>query len=436
MGITLGGSPEDFIWATGIEDTFVPQTRTGHRSLDEYELMGHYDHWREDLALGGELGVRAVRWGIPWYRVEPTPNQFDWRWVDEVLAYIIDDLKITPIVDLMHYGCPFWLRREFATDEYPEAVAHYAQAFAERYKGVCRWYTPLNEPIVNALMCGKRGLWPPYLKGDEGYLKIMVQLAKGIVRTVEALKTVDPGSTMVHVEATGLTRTFRAELDALAREDQRRGYLCYDLVTGRIVPDHPLFPWLVRHGISLDDLRELEGRRIDLDVLGLNFYPQWSTSQIDVDQKGRVTYRVAEQDGAGFSQLIEDYQRRYDAPVMITETSAFGDDETRARWLAASVGAVRALRERGIPVLGYTWFPLFTMIDWKYRTGKRPVERYRIDLGLYKLRECEPDAGPDRVVGRWLRTPLVEQFRALTNDPLRAVGALAGGTSDERRAAS
>ena len=27
--------PEDFLWATGIEDTFVPQTRPGHRALDE-----------------------------------------------------------------------------------------------------------------------------------------------------------------------------------------------------------------------------------------------------------------------------------------------------------------------------------------------------------------------------------------------------------------
>jgi hypothetical protein len=43
--------PEDFLWATGIEDTFIPQTRPGHRALDEYQLMGHYEHWRQDLAL-------------------------------------------------------------------------------------------------------------------------------------------------------------------------------------------------------------------------------------------------------------------------------------------------------------------------------------------------------------------------------------------------
>ncbi len=38
--------PENFIWASGIEHTFVPQVKPGQRALDEYQLMGHYEHWR------------------------------------------------------------------------------------------------------------------------------------------------------------------------------------------------------------------------------------------------------------------------------------------------------------------------------------------------------------------------------------------------------
>ena len=83
--------------------------------------------------------------------------------------------------------------------------------------------------------------------------------------------------------------------------------------------------------------------------------------------------------------------------------------------LEASVAGIRALRERGIPILGYTWFPLFTMIDWKYRFGRGPVEEYRLDLGLYTLRN---GAAP----GRWAATPLVEQFRSYVSDPESAIG--------------
>ena len=415
----LGTRPEDFIWASGVEDTFVPQSKAGHRPLDEYQLMGHYEHWREDLALARHLGVRSLRWGVPWYRVEPQPGEFDWRWTDEVLPYMVEELGITPMLDLMHYGCPFWLRREFVNKDYVRAVASYAAAFARRYKGLVKWYTPLNEPLVNALMCGKRGLWPPYLRGDQGYIRVMLQLVRGITATVEAIKEIDPQSIMVHVEATGLSRAIRQDLEVLAVEEQRRGYLAYDLLTGKVTPDHPLYSWLLRSGAPPDALAEIARRPLTLDVLGLNFYPQWSTQHLYVDAKGRLAYRAHEEDGAGFAALINDYYERYRAPVIITETSAFGSEELRARWLQTSVEAVKYLRSQRVPVVGYTWFPMFTMIDWRYRHGQSPLEQYRLELGLFRL-----DDDPAPGAGRWCSTDLVEQFRAYADNPADAIGAL------------
>ncbi len=415
--LVLSYHPRDFIWASGIEDTFVPQTRLGHRALDEYELMGHYDHWREDLGLLAEVGVQAARWGAPWYRVEPEPGVFDWRWTDEVIPYLVKDLGVALIIDLMHYGCPFWLSREFANPDYPRAVARYAEAFARRYSGLIKWWTPLNEPLVNALMCGRRGVWPPYLRGDAGYVRIMLQIVKGVLNTVEAIKSIDPDAVMVQVEATGLNRAIRQELEALALEDQRRGYLFYDLITGMVTHEHPLTGWLLRHGATPDDLAEFVRRRIPIDVMGMNFYPQWSTQQIYLDRKGRVAYRAVEQDGDGFAALIEDYYHRYQAPIIITETSARGSDDVRSRWMSASVGMVRSLRAAGVPVVGYTWFPLFTMVDWRYRLGRRPLEQYYIDLGLYKMN----DAGDAR---RWKATPLVDQLRTYIKRTEEAVGDL------------
>jgi beta-glucosidase/6-phospho-beta-glucosidase/beta-galactosidase len=413
--LKIGTQPESFIWASGIEDTFVPQTRVGHRALDEYELMGHYQHWREDLALLRDSHLQAARWGVPWYRVEPTQGEFDWRWTDEVLPYLVEELGITPIIDLMHYGCPFWLRREFVNETYARAVANYAAAFASRYKHLVRFYTPLNEPVVNALMCGKRGIWPPYLKGDVGYVRVMLQIVKGVINTVKAIKAIDPQSIMVQVEATGLSRAIRHDLEILAIEDQRRGYLFFDLITGQVRHDHPLYGWLLRSGASPHDLEQFIEQAISIEVLGMNFYPQWSTQQIYIDNRGRLSYRAIEHDGVGFFSLIEDYYNRYKAPVMITETSAFGSDEVRSRWLAQSVATVKELREKGVPVIGYTWFPLFTMVDWRYRLGRRPVERYYIDLGLYKMNE----AGSEQ---RWRPTGLVEQVQSYIHDPEAAIG--------------
>jgi len=408
---------EDFLWAGGIENTFVPQVRPGHRSLDEYELMGHYEHWREDLHLAKDLGLKALRWGVPWYKVEPEPNKFDWSWTDQVIPYLVNEAKVLPIIDLMHYGCPFWLKREFANKNYPKFVARYAAAFAERYKSLISWYTPLNEPIINSLMCGMRAAWAPYLKGEKGYLKIMIQLAKGIVRTVQAIKEIQPEAVMVHVEATGLTRAIREDLASLATEEKFRGYLCYDLISGRLTHDHLLYSWLVRNGVSPDDLKELQNNKLNLDVIGMNFYPQWSTKLLYLDNRGRIAFRETEHEGDGFAELITDYYDRYEVPIMITETSAVGNDEIRQKWLKSSVSMIKNLRETGVPVIGYTWFPLFTMIDWRYRFSDEPLENFYLELGMYKLnREANGK--------RWLETPIVAQMKDYIQNSHSYVGDL------------
>ncbi len=412
---------QNFLWAAGIEDSFVPQSKPGHRPLDEYELMGHYTHWREDLGLAKDLGLNALRWGVPWYKVEPERGKFDWNWVDEVLHYMVEDLKILPIVDLMHYGCPFWLKKEFANKNYPNYVADYAAAFAERYKHIIDWYTPLNEPIINSLMCGMRGLWPPYLRGDRGYIKIMMQLARGIVKTVDAIKAIDPASIMVHVEAAGLTRTVQEDLATLANEEEHRGYLCYDLITGRLKHDHLLFSWLVRNGTDPKAIIELHESKIALDVIGLNFYPQWSTKQLYIDKRGKLSFRETEPEGEGFGELIRKYHERYRVPIMITETSAVGNDEVRERWLEASVSTIKNLRAEGVPVIGYTWFPLFTMIDWRYRFSDEPIENFYLELGLYILNR-------ERKGPRWLESQLVAKFRDYIDSSDSRVGKIESQT--------
>jgi beta-glucosidase len=421
--MNLTPEPEDFIWASGIEDTFVVQSRKGHRSLDEYDLIGHYDHWREDLALAGKVGVRTLRWGVPWYRVEPAPGEFDWSWTDQVVPYLVGELGITPIVDLMHYGCPFWLHREFANTGYPQAVAEYAGAFARRYRDRVHCYTPVNEPVVTALMCGQRSLWPPYLRGDAGYVRVMLQVMKGARETVRCLQAIDPGITMVHVEAASVYRADRVELEALAHEDQLRGYLSFDLLEGRVTPDHPLFAWLVRNGAGLRELDEFVRHPTPLDVIGLNFYPQWSTRQLYVNRAGRLSNRSREHDGAGFEALIAQFSARYDTPIMVTETSAVGTTSVRSQWLDASVAAIKRLRGRGVPVHGYTWFPMCSMYDWRYRYGIEPKERYQIELGLFTLGE---PGGRDR----WIPTPLVEQLRRYIDDPAAAVGRASSDSQD------
>src|SRR5688572_19276447 len=183
--------PQTFVWATGIEDTFItaPWPKTG-RTLDEYELTGHYQHWRTDLDLMKELGVTHARYGIPWHIINPSPNRWDWDFADKTLDHLLN-LGIEPIVDLVHYGLPLWMNQAWLEPDFPLYMAEYTRRAAERFKGRVHAYTPLNEPRITAWYCGKLGWWPPFARGWRGFLSVMLGVCRGIVETTRALRAVD-----------------------------------------------------------------------------------------------------------------------------------------------------------------------------------------------------------------------------------------------------
>src|SRR5687768_10044809 len=299
-----------FLWATGIEDTFIPHARAGLRALDEYELTQHYKLWKQDFDLVAETGVKAVRWGIPWYRVQPAPDQWDWEWTDTALDYLVNVKGITPILDLMHYGTPLWLNNSFINSRYPQRVAEYAAAVVARYKSLIHYYTPLNEPMVNADMCGHRSEWPPYLSGDDGYVKLTLALAKGIVLTTQAIKTEQPDAITVQVEALWHTFTQDDSLKARVAHDNARQYLCFDLTTGRISDEYALVDYLRRHGATDADLDWFRRNAATFDLFGANFYP-WSYSELKEQPDGSTQYITGRTSGDKIAVVIRDVYERY-----------------------------------------------------------------------------------------------------------------------------
>ena len=371
-----------FLWATGIEDTFIPHTRPGLRALDEYELTQHYKLWKNDFDLIAETGVKYVRWGIPWYRLQPAPDKWDWEWTDRALDYLVNVKGITPIIDLIHYGTPLWLDNSFINAKYPYCVAEYARAVAARYKSLVRYFTPLNEPMVNAEFCGSKAEWPPYLSGDDGYVKLTLALAKGIVLTTQAIKAEQPNSVTVQVEALWHTFTNDDSLRDHVDHNNARQYLCFDLTTGGVTDDHPLANFLCSHGMTDTDLEWFRKHAVRFDIFGVNFYP-WSYGELTKASNGSIRYVPGDPSGDGIEGVIRPTYERYRMPIMVTETSAKRDVNGRARWMDETIDAVRALRAEGIPIVGHTWFPLFSMVDWAYRTGRRPLTDYLMHLGLY-----------------------------------------------------
>jgi beta-glucosidase/6-phospho-beta-glucosidase/beta-galactosidase len=393
-----------FIWAGGIEDTFIPQGRPGLRPLEEYELTQHYQQWRGDLERAASLGISALRWGVPWYRVESAPGVFDWTWIDEVIGYMVRELHIEPIVDLMHYGTPLWLEGSFSAPDYPGRVAAYAGAFAARYRDLVRYYTPLNEPTVNADRCGRRGEWPPYLTGEAGYVRVLLPIARGIQLSAQAIRAADPDAILVAVEAMGWCRPASQAAQAAAAHRDQSELLAWDLVRGAVDAAHPLYRELLANGVGETELAALRAGATEHDVFGVNFYP-WSACQIALDASGAPTERPVARDGRLLADVLRRCYAHTGRPLFVTETSANEDIDGRAAWMDETIAAVREARAEGVPVIGYTWFPLITMVDWEYRASDRPVADHLLHLGLW-------DSHFDQQ-GVLIRaaTPLVEKYR-------------------------
>ena len=365
-------------YGVGIEDTFIPQERVGHRKLDEYELTQHYARWREDLELVAESGAEFLRWGVPWYLVEPRPGEFDWSWTDQV-ADVMRELDIRCIVDLMHYGTPTWLENAFVNASYPERVAVYGRAVAERYRDVWTDFTPLNEPHVNAEWCGQNGAWPPYLVGQDGFVKVIMQIARGMVRTQQEIATVHPAASFVHVDAGFL---FEGETTPLPRTllDERR-FLALDLITGRIDAGSPLRGYLAEHGVTDADLAWFRENAVTPDVVGVNYYPRFSSGSV-VDG----VFTPARSDTAGLRTLVETYSTRYALPIAVTESSLVGTPGEKIEWLQQATAELTALRAEGHDIVGFTWFPFFTLVDWLYRYDQKTPDEWFMEFGLVDLR--------------------------------------------------
>ena len=101
---------------------------------------------------------------------------------------------------------------------------------------------------------------------------------------------------------------------------------------------------------------------------------------------------------------------------MFTETASEGSVARRRAWLDDSVAAVARARARGVPLIGYTWWPMFALITWAYRQGKKAPAEYLAQMGLFDLKWRDD--------GELLRvtTPLVDAYRELVLAGADAVG--------------
>jgi len=401
---SIEGFPRDQLrWLIGIEDTCVyPAPGSTMGPLNEFALTGHDQNWREDLAAAARLGATGLRYGVSWPLVHVAPGRFDWSALDERIDVAVNELGLTVIADLVHYGTPTWLAGSFADPGFPDALADFAGAFAERYRGTVDHITPLNEPITTTSFCGLRGVWPPALTGWDGWTTVAVGIARGVQRSIAAIREANPAAVVVHVEASQLYETADESLRDEVELLRSLSTLPTDLILGKVDAGHPSHDWLAANGATPERLAELRAGAPAIDLLGVNYYPDL-TPRILEEVDGITRQVTANRWAGGLREVLLRWQERYGMPMLVTETSIEGTQQVRRDWLEAATATVRSLHGDGVDVRGLTWWPLLDFVDWSFASGGRNVEEFVLHPETSHDATAETFADPAAGVTPFLR---------------------------------
>lgn len=358
------------MWA-GLECTL---NRVNDRFVDQAEKNGHYQRL-SDIGLFAELGVKKIRYPCLWEKVAPENlEDLDWTYLDERLGEI-KRLGITPIAGFLHHGSgPKYT--SLIDSDFPEKLARYARAFAERYPWIVD-YTPVNEILTTARFSCLYGHWYPHTTDHSSFIKAVFNQVKGTILAMKAIREVIPHARLIQTDDLGRAQSTELLQYQVDFENERR-WLGWDLLCGMIGPDHPI-AWYLKDGMTDQDLNWLVANPCPPDVIGINhyhlsnrfldhrmeLYPEWSHGG-----NGKHTYADVGAVDTGQTNLpnpesiLLEAWERYHIPIAVTEVHTMGHRDSQMRWLYQMWNAAKEARAQGAEVIAITAWSLLGTYDW------------------------------------------------------------------------
>ena len=345
-------------------------------ALDMADASGHLEQLEEDHRRAAKIGIGTIRESVGWRLTESRAGSFD---LDRArrIASSADRHGLQVIWTLMHYGTPpdvTLLHDSFCGRfvEFAVAVARAVGPLGSRPPV----YNLINEISFLAWAVSATNLVHPYWSdpgnGDSrtivsGY-DVKCRMVRATLAATSAIRRIDPSARFLQVEpvihiVAAQDRPEDAEQAARASAYQ---WETWDLLSGRT------------------DIGQ--GGHVEaLDLVGVNHYHsgQWEDStgwRLDWDQRDARRLPL--------SKMLEHAWSRYERPLIIAETSHFG--EGRSRWLNEVASEVLRARSAGVSVEGICLYPLIDRPDWN-----DPAHWHRSGMWDVDISDLAIDTGAD-----------------------------------------
>ncbi|MBA2660600.1 MAG: sugar nucleotide-binding protein [Nitrosospira sp.] len=359
------------VWG-GLECTL---NRVANDYFSQMHRNGH-DGRLCDLERFESLGISAIRYPVLWELIAPYgPDSADWSWTDARLP----DLRargITTIAGLMHHGSGP-LHTSLIDSSFPEHLAVFAGAVAKRYPWI-EYYTPVNEPLTTARFSGLYGAWYPHGHDDGVFIQALLNQCRAIVLSMRAIREINSNAKLIQTD--DLSKTYSTpEMSDLADFYNERRWLSWDLLCGKVGPDHPLWKYLIGAGTDPSQILWFRKNTCPPEIIGVNYYitsERWLDHRVKRYSKHCLTnyqgYRFVDIEPArvlatptpGIAPLLAEAWERYRLPLAVTEAHIGAHREDQLRWLLEIWESAKHSQQQGIDICAVTVWALLGSYDW------------------------------------------------------------------------
>lgn len=403
----------------------------------------HYHHFREDVELMAEMGLKAYRFSIAWSRVLPDGtgevNQQGLRFYHELVDELLDH-GIEPIVTLYHYDLPWalveryggWLSRQVVDD-----FEAYARLVITEFKDQVKYWTTINEQSIIVQYWTQKCYIPSeYLDKPQMRYQINHHMNLAHAKACNLVHELVPGgmvgSVIGYAPIYPLTSKPEDVMAAQNAHDLRNAYYLdiyfkgrYTESAMRYLEQHDLAPRIEPGDMELIASGES-------DMLGINYYAsecakacpadsgkemRWSGVNLS-GRKGGMDgfethpgfYEMCRNpnlettdwdwaiDPIGLEYLLRDIYTRYGKPLMICENGLGAYDELtsdgkvhdgyRIDYLSTHIAAMKRAMDYGVPVIAYCPWSAIDLLSTSNGVKKRYGFIY-VDRTDDDPRECK-----------------------------------------------
>ena len=363
------------------------------------EAIDFYHHYKEDIALLGEMGFKTFRLSIAWSRIFPDgdetkPNEAGLQFYENVFREC-KKYGIEPLVTITHFDCPVHLIEQYGGWKNRKLIEFYKNLVTvlfTRYKGLVRYWITFNE-INMILHAPFMGAGLVFEEGENELQAKYLAAHHELVASAEATRIaheIDPKNKVGCMLAAGVTYPYTCDPKDVweALKQDRENYFFIDVQALGAYPAYAQ-KFFEREKIVLDITEEDKKilKEHTVDFISFSYYAsKCASTDPNVGKTGgnvfasvKNPYLKASEwgwqiDPLGLRITLNTLYDRYRKPLFIVENGlgavdcpdadGYVEDDYRIDYLREHIRAMKAaVEEDGVDLWGYTTWGCIDLVS-------------------------------------------------------------------------